>query len=390
MKQKVLMVLEGDFPPDDRVYKEAQSLIKSGFFVAIACYTFTGKPCFEVINNITIYRKTIPKLIYKASVAALKAPFYFNWWKNYLNTILSNDTYQIIHVHDLPLAQVGVYFKKKYDLKLVVDLHENWPAHLSKATHTNTILGKLLSSEKQWRNYEKTILQTPDKVVCVVEEMQQRIVALGIPETKTVVLPNTINPFEFDLPPAKEKSNDFVLFFAGGLNIERGLQYLIPAISKLTSKIPNIKLKIVGTGSYLTHLQNLVANYKSEHQVAFLGWKPLKEVMELTKQSDITLIPHLKWEQTDCSSPNKLFQCMYAGVPLIVSNCNSVARIVLETNSGVSYSYDNIDELAEKIYVLYQSPELRAEMAINGKAAVLDKYNWENTSKAFIEAYKTL
>jgi glycosyltransferase involved in cell wall biosynthesis len=390
MSQKVLMVLEGDFPPDDRVYKEAKSLIKQGFSVTIACYTFTNKPRHEVFQQIIIIRKRIPKLIYKFSVAALKFPFYFLWWQKYLESIVKSESYHIIHIHDLPLAKVGTLIKKKYDLKLVVDLHENWPAHLSQAKHTNTFLGKMLSDQKKWRTYEAEILHHSNLIICVVEEMKERIVKLGLSDEKVIVLPNTIDPLDYNLVSSIKQSGEFVLFFAGGITIERGLQYVIPAMAKLIDKIPAIKLKIVGTGSYLNHLKILVNKYNLSKHIEFLGWKPLKDVIQMTSNADAALIPHLKWEQTDCSSPNKLFQCMYAKVPLIVSNCNSVERIVLETQSGVSYVYNDINELADKILNLYKHPEVRLTMAENGNKAVHTKYNWNNTVTTLIEAYKNL
>ncbi|MGE4287631.1 MAG: glycosyltransferase family 4 protein [Salinivirgaceae bacterium] len=390
MPQKVLMVLEGDFPPDDRVYKEAKSLINEGFSVTIACYTFTQKPQHEVFQQITIIRKRIPKLIYKLSVAALKFRFYFLWWQKYLESVLRHEAFDIIHIHDLPLAKVGSFIKKKYGLKLVVDLHENWPAHLSQAKHTNTFFGKILSDQKKWRTYEAEILHSSNLIICVVEEMKERIVKLGYADEKVIVLPNTIDPLDYKLAASEKQNGEFVLFFAGGITIERGLQYVIPAIAKLIDKIPTLKLKIVGTGSYLNHLKILVDRYNLNQQIEFLGWKPLKDVIQMTCDADVALIPHLKWEQTDCSSPNKLFQCMYAKVPLIVSNCNSVERIVLETQSGVSYVYNNINELADKILYLYKRPEVRLTMAENGNKAVLSKYNWNNTATTLIEAYKNL
>jgi glycogen synthase len=85
----------------------------NGFDVSIACYTFTDKPLREEFKGIHIYRRRINRFIYKSSVAALKFPIYFNWWKRYLNEVAKEQSFDIIHIHDLPLAQVGVYFKKK-------------------------------------------------------------------------------------------------------------------------------------------------------------------------------------------------------------------------------------------------------------------------------------
>ncbi len=393
MQKHILMVLDEEFPPDDRVYKEAQSLIKEGFNVSIACYTFSNRPEFEVVDGINVFRKRVPIFIYKSSAAALKFPVYFNWWKRYLKTIFAKHTFDVIHIHDLPLTKVGVYFKQKYNIKLVVDLHENWVAMLEKATHSNTTIGKILSPIKQWRDYEKNILQNVDLVVTTVEEMQQRITNLGIAKNKTVVIVNTINIENFkhiDIQKTKTASDDFILFFSGALNIERGLQYVIKGMQIIRQNIPKAKLIIVGRGSYQKVLEELSSKYKVNDCVKFLGWKQLDEVIRLTSQADISLIPHIKWEQTDCTSPNKLFQSMYVGVPLLVSNCKPLTRIVTETESGMSYTFDDEKEFAEKVKFLYDNPRKAIEMGQNGTKAILEKYNWNAMSKDFIDKYKQL
>jgi glycosyltransferase involved in cell wall biosynthesis len=390
MSKKILMVLDEEFPPDDRVYKESQTLIQNGFSVTIACYTRINKSGEEWLDGIHIIRKKIPKLIYKSSIAALKFPMYFMWWKKYLSVILHKQPFDIIHIHDLPLAKVGFYIKKRYHFPLVLDLHENWPSHLSKALHTNTFIGKLLSSNKKWRNYEFEAVTKADIVITVVEEMKNRLTKLGLQTDKLVVLQNTLTPKEYVNQKAEKDSRFFTLIFAGGLNIERGLQYVIPALDLLKSRIPEIRLQIVGKGSYQDTLEAMVSNLKLNSFVEFIGWKPVKELIILTAKADIALIPHIKWEQTDCSSPNKLFQYMHAGIPLLVSNCDSVARIVNETKSGEVYRYNSIEDFALKVQYLYQNRENREELGRNGQFWVKEKYNWNQTSKEFVAMYQNL
>lgn len=391
MKKNILMVLDEEFPPDDRVYKEAQSLIKEGFNVSIACYTFTNKPEFEEFEGINIFRKKIPTFIYKSSIAILKIPIYFNWWRKYIENVLSKKDFQIIHIHDLPLTKIGVYFKQKHKLKLVVDLHENWPAVLEKAKHINTFWGKLLSSHKQWREYEGDILKHADLIITVVDEMKERLKLLGI-NNEISVLENTINLDNFTSLKLQKNEQDknFKLIFAGALNVERGLQYVIKGLNLIKQKIPNLKLIIIGNGSYKKHLEKLIVQHKLEDVVEFLGWKPLNELLSIIYQADINLIPHLKWEQTDCSSPNKLFQYMFVKTPLLVSNCNSIARIVNNTKSGLSYKYNDYKEFAGLVEFLYKNPDKRKEMGENGKQAVLTKYNWSITVQDFLIKYKSL
>ena len=65
------------------------------------------------------------------------------------------------------------------------------------------------------------------------------------------------------------------------------------------------------------------------------------------KNSDICVIPHLKSEHTDNTSPNKLFYFMHFKKPVLASNCNYIQEIVEEENCGMIYEHDNINELNE-------------------------------------------
>jgi len=65
--------------------------------------------------------------------------------------------------------------------------------------------------------------------------------------------------------------------------------------------------------------------------------------------ADVAIIPHLKSEQTDNSSPNKLYEYMYLMKPIVASNCNSVKRIVEEGQSGIIYQHESPRDLADKL-----------------------------------------
>jgi len=390
MGNKVLMVLESEFPPDDRVFKEAKSLTEHGFLVTIACYTFGGKPLNESWNDITIIRKKIPRLIYKSSVAALKFPVYFNWWKRYLNNILRTDSFDILHIHDLPLAKVGSYFKRKQGLKLVVDLHENWPAYLEKAIHVQSFLGKLLSSNQQWREYEKEELKFADLIITVVEEMQNRIADLGHSLDKIIVLQNAIEPEKFTLKGLNPDSKHFTLFYAGDIARVRGIQTILDDLVLAKKEIPGLRFWIVGKGNYLEGLQQLVVEKKLTEVVEFKGWLPLVSVLEQLEQADIGLMPHLRWEQNDLSSPNKLFQYMHLGKPALCSPSDSVIRIVNETQSGLIYDYNIEGDFLEKLLTLYRNPGVRKKMGENGKFWVKEKYNWKMSAQAYLRTYESL
>ena len=138
------MLLEADFPPDVRVEKEALSLINKGHEVTVATYTFDNNKLAETIDGINILRRKISKFTYQSSVGALRFPFYFNFWRKYLKSIFKTYTFDVVHVHDLPLAQIGYETARRYNIPFVLDLHENFPVLLRISSHTKKILARFL------------------------------------------------------------------------------------------------------------------------------------------------------------------------------------------------------------------------------------------------------
>lgn len=384
----ILMVLESEFPPDIRVENEAQSLIEAGHRVIIACYTRRKKKAFKNFNdNIKIYRKKISLFTYKSSVGCLKFPFYFNFWRRYLTDLFQKEKFDVIHIHDLPLAKIGYEFKKKYKISLIIDLHENWPAFLRMSSHTNTFLGKLLSSNSQWINYERNMIKLSDKIIVVVEEAKERLIQAGISHEKIFVVSNTLNLFSFHLPDITSNKDFVTLFYAGGMNRHRGIQIVLSALKKVINKKSNIRLWLLGEGSYKNELIKFANKLGIQNHVKFFGWKSFNEMIELLAQSDITLIPHYKSDHTDTTIPHKLFQYMYAGKPIIASNCIPIERIIKETNTGLIYSYNDSNHLADCIYSLANNKNIYDDMHQNGKKWIIDKYNWNIDKDNLLRLY---
>lgn len=370
------MVLDHEFPTDIRVENEIEALISKGNEVHIACYTRESRINEDTYKGAFVHRRKISSLIYKSSVACLKFPMYFMFWRKFLQPIVERNNFDAIHIHDLPLAKVGYEFSKKYGLKFVLDLHENWPAMLRMATHTNTFFGRLLSSNIQWEKYELNYCKKASKIIVVVKEAKARLIGLGIEKDTIVVVSNTLNFDHFEMPKS-EPNNDFItLMYAGGINKHRGLQYVIEGI-KLLSDLPKpVRCWIIGTGSYIEELKKIALSHGVEKQVSFEGWKNYEEMQKYMGMADICLIPHIKSDHTDSTIPHKIFQYMYAGKPIVASNCIPIERIINETNSGLIYPFDDAIKFAQCVKQIIENPASYKQMQKNGIAAVRDTYNW--------------
>lgn len=384
------MLLETEFPPDVRVENEIAALAEAGHEIHLACATRKNRPAEERCGEALVHRITISRFVYRSSVGALKFPFYFNFWRKFVNDLMLKEKFDAIHVHDLPLSIVGAEIKGEKGIPLIIDLHENWPGLLSISSHTRTIMGRLLCNIEQWKAYEKKYLQAADKVIVVVDEAAERLKKIPVPEKNLVVVSNTLNISGFPEPGEKEKrsSERKILIYEGGLTYHRGVQYVIQALSKIRHLAGSIEFRIVGAGNYLEELKSLSGRLQLNEMVRFLGWQPQKIVYEEIGKADLAVIPHIKSSHTDSTIPHKLFHYMYAGLPILVSNCDPLGRIIKETSTGYVYQFDDVDELAGKIEsFLISGSSLKPA---NGREWVERKYNWDVDKKRLVEAYNAL
>ncbi len=386
---KILMVLDHEFPPDIRVENEMEALENAGYEVHLACYTMQDRPFFEEIHLVKVHRKPISLFLYKSSVGALKFPFYFNFWRSFLKKLFLSEQFDAIHIHDLPLAKVGLEFSKKFGIPCTLDLHENWPALLKISMHTKTMLGRLLSNDTQWEKYEIKSCAEADKVIVVVEEAKKRLKQLGIDADKIEIVSNTLNFDHFEIPPEHPDKEITTLLYAGGINRHRGLQHVIRGM-KYFRDINLVQLLILGNGSYLEILKQLAKEERVSEHVWFPGWKNYQEMQYFIGKSDICLIPHLKNPHSDSTIPHKLFQYMYAGKPVVASDCNPIKRIVEETQSGLIYPFNSPEKFAKCVEQLMMQKDFYNKCAENGKRAVEKIYNWEKDSKVLQSIYSKI
>ncbi len=380
---RILMILDHEFPPDIRVENEIEALSEAGHEIHLACFTRKNRSAYEISGTCHIHRKPISGLVYKSSVAAMTFPVYFRFWRRFISHLTRKFSIDAIHVHDLPLTQVAAGICKKNHIPLTVDLHENWPAYLRISIHTKSLAGRILSPNKRWINYEKKSLAAADHIVVVVKEAAQRLIDLGLDPERIKVVSNTLNLRHFKITPTEKSGDDIILFYAGGLTYHRGLQVVIQAMAVVAQ--PNIKCWILGEGSYKKELEELVSTLGLEEQVIFKGWQPYEKMTEMMMDADYTLIPHLRSDHTDSTIPHKLFQYMYAGKPIIASNCKPIERIVNETKSGYIYMADQPGDMAKVLQQLKDDdPDSYVE---KGRKWVKEKYNWSVDNKVLLSIY---
>ena len=125
------MILDKVFPPDPRVENEAISLIENGHEVFLFCLKYENEnengTESEVIKGIQVKRYKSSKLIYKLSALAYTIPEYTFIMAKKITAFFDENNIEVIHIHDMQIAEAVLKANKKLQLKTVLDLHEISP-----------------------------------------------------------------------------------------------------------------------------------------------------------------------------------------------------------------------------------------------------------------------
>ena len=182
------------------------------------------------------------------------------------------------------------------------------------------------------------------------------------------------------------KSRENILVYQGAINKDRGVELMIEAVSG----IENCKLYIAGKGNLEEQLKKMTEELNFQNKVIFMGVLDFEALHQLTQTAKIGF----SLEQGNSLNykyalPNKIFDYIQAGVPVICSELQEMVKIIDTYTTGVSTSISESDKLRELIVDLLNDKE-RLENYHNNCIKAADILNWENEKDKLVQIYKDL
>jgi glycosyltransferase involved in cell wall biosynthesis len=392
---RIGMLLDKPFPPDPRVANEARSLVAAGHAVFLFCLALHAEPLRDTIDGIAVVRHRMHRQFWKkASALILDVPAYRLYFRGRLRRFLREFAIEALHVHDLPLISEGLHAARARGIPLIADLHENYPAAIRLYDWTHRFPGRLLVRPAAWDAYERRSVPQADRVIVVIEEARDRLLAMGIDPERITVVENTVHVDEFENFPIDTSLTEhfrdrFVITYVGTFDRHRGLDSVLSATARLRAAVPEMLLILVGAGATEDALRSRAARLELAGHVRFEGWQPFSRFPSYICASDVCLIPHLKTAHTDTTIPHKLFHYMLLERPVVASNCAPIERILTATGAGLIYPSGDAEALAASLARL-RDPELRLRLGRAGRAAVLSRYRWDLTATRLLALYEML
>lgn len=229
-----------------------------------------------------------------------------------------------------------------------------------------------------------------DRNVCVstaVAEFSHR--AAHLRPDKTVVIANGVDVARFeaaapaDLTPFGVPQGSRVLIAVGRLDPQKGLQYLIEAMSGLATREPDLHLLLVGEGPQRTQIETWIHERSLSGRVHLAGWR--KDVPELLQAAWCLVLPSL-WE----GMPNVVLEAMAAGLPVVATRVEGTDELVLDGETGLLVASRSASQIESAIAALGNEFGRAQRLGQNGQNRVKSLFSWEKMVSDYAHLYAAL
>lgn len=286
---------------------------------------------------------------------------------------------ELFHIHDPELLGIGARLARK-GKKVIFDAHEDLPKQVMSKPYLAKPLRIVISI--LLKLYERIILINYSAIVAATPSIGRKFSRW---HSNVEVIKNYPLAAEFNNGRECAPGSPLVCYI-GGISRIRGATEMVKAMA-LTKGMA--RLALAGPFSPL-ELEGEILSLSGSGKVDYLGVLDRQEVSKLLSRSIAGLVPFHPEPNHVEAQPNKLFEYMSAGVPVIASNF-PLWKDLIETNAcGLCVDPLDPESIAKAIDMMESDLSKAEAMGRNGKAAVLEKYNWECESKALISLYDRL
>jgi len=368
-KSKVIVSVTNDLFTDNRVRKVCEFLTSHNFDVTLIGRKLKGS---ANLPNLPYKTKRFKLLFTKGAL------FYANYNLRLFFYLLFHKA-DILVANDLDTLYANHWAKKfKRKCKLIYDSHEYFigvPELISRPRVQNF-----------WRRIEKRTVPKVDRMCTVNESIAElyrkeynREIFVVRNIADVLLSPQNKSRKELGLPEDKK----IVIFQGAGINIERGAEELIDAIQLME----NTLLIFVGSGDVIEQLKQKVNQKKLENKVLFFGKRPYAELMNFTRISDVGVSldkdTNINYRY---SLPNKIFDYINAGIPMLVSDLPEIKKIVESYDVGLICPNHEPKIIAEYLDKILKNESVYNRLKQNTKIAA-QELSWQSECKVLEKIY---
>lgn len=285
------------------------------------------------------------------------------------------DVYQI---HDPELLPMALRLKAR-GKKVIFDSHEDVPLQILSKPYMNPLSRALVSWV--YAMIERFAVSRLSFVIAATPSIKSKFRAMGCPVEDVNNYP-LLNELMVKTSEASAKKRQIA--YVGGFSEIRGI---IPLVRALELVEPDVELVIAGECSE-PKTKALLETLPGWRHVTLLGFVGREQVADLLAQSVAGMVTFLAAPNHVEAQPNKLFEYMSAGVPVIGSNFPLWSEVIEANRCGLCVDPSDPKEIAAAIQYLLNNTDVMSEMGDNGGRMVVERYNWEMERAKLVRVYE--
>ncbi|MDA8887811.1 glycosyltransferase [Hellea sp.] len=241
-------------------------------------------------------------------------------------------------------------------------------------------------------SFEKKYIEKVDIVLANSEELQDKlkrkyknlqtveVIYKSPPHKKSqLAKPRTLRT-DLNLKESDKK----IILYLGQVQEKRGIEKVLSSLNYLE----NVHFAVItkSGGSFLDSLKLQAKEMGINKQFHVLSYVPSKDIMDYISDANVGLIPYEKYNHSEVTLPNKLFNYVFADLPIISNNLSAVSRFLKINNAGISVSFADPKKLAVEIKnYLNRAGNKSTSLCRNKK--IIETYSWEVQSCQLLSIY---
>jgi len=388
-KKTLIFIEDGSFTYDNRVIREADTLVRSGWDVTVISPKYNHDPFYKKINN-NLRAYYYPKPTTKSMLGHLTETLVSLIFGSVLTLwVYIKHGFSLFHAcNPMDILWIIALPYKVLGKKFLYDHHDLCPElYFSRNSSERKyhLLYKILII------LEKYSYKFADVVISTNDSYSEIALSRGGKDPKDVYVVRNgpdLNKFKL-LPPKKglKKSGDVLIGYLGNMNPQDGVEYLINAAAEIVKKrgLANFKFIIIGGGSSKPQLLKKSKVLCLENNVKFTGLLFGNDMISTLSACDICVQPDPLNQLNDKSTMNKALEYMALGKPVIAFDLRETR--VSCGNAAIYVKPNDIVDLADKIVFLSGKKELILSMGRIGRARVENKFSWKYSIPHLLSAY---
>lgn len=300
------------------------------------------------------------------------------------STIDKPDVILVSSLSPFPIIS-AFFWSKRYKAKLLFEIRDLWPLSLIELGG----ISRFHPLSLFFSFFERFGYKFSDKVVSLLPCAKDHMISKGMKPEKFVYIPNGFNPD--DSKVAKPLPSDyfeavpkdkFIVGYTGSIGLANAVEYLVQAAKQMESD-ERVHFVIVGKGQYKEKLQNIAGS-----NVTFLPIVDKAQVQNVLSKFNVCFIglQHQNLFRFGIS-PNKMFEYMYAGKPIIQS-IDAGNNPVEEANAGFSVHPEDSNAIQKAIETAIEMPEKELEkLGSNGYEYGIKNHSFSSLTDRLVDLF---